>query len=71
MKRGQAIPINAAVEAVLHVMDGSDISDVARKYDISYGHLVFLIRGTRRPHIFKQALKLYGDYRREQAGEQR
>jgi hypothetical protein len=63
------IPFDLSVEAVLQVMDGSPIHEIAYRYHMTYNHLFLLVNGVRRPRVFDQAFKRYNEYRKLQIAE--
>jgi hypothetical protein len=54
------------IEAMLHVLDGADLSDVCKRYGFSLSYLRSLLHGTRRPRIIHHATALYLSYRKLQ-----
>jgi hypothetical protein len=61
---GQQLDFDRAVEAVMHVIDGSPVEVVARKYGFSEARLTFLASGRQRREVFFAARRFYNAYQR-------
>jgi hypothetical protein len=62
-------PFDLAVEAVLQVMDGKPMPEVAQIYKLSLPHLRMLVSGAKLPQVLERANLLYVEYRKQQMDE--
>jgi len=57
---------NDLIEALLHLMDGGNMSWVAKRYRFSEAYLMRIMQGRGRQSIRNEALTIYQIYRQEQ-----